>query len=1100
MLLKFKFLFPIFTLLAFVKIGFSEPYESSLSTVVYESEIFLDSNGLPELPPSIPAGWLSKDLHPRVITNRAKLARAQQTISESEWGKDYISSITRGLAPFTRLSEDELRSLVPPEGSLFIAGRMGMDIDPINLRQLRWMGWGNPFQMQAVDGTIYPNESWPDTGNGVMCDETNVTYYFLAMANGQIAGRLTRDVLPRLGYAYALTGEMIYAQTAAILLDQLAVVYPESYRGPLDYPQGNRLETEESTQFWQARGIGGRLDLANYMVARHLILLVYVTDLIAPSGVLEKHSKASNGETIREHIIRNILWDSARFVYGGALHKDRLTNGLADYIRGSAAVGILLNIPAFVEPLISPEKGLSVMLDNNIDRDGLYWESAPGYEEFTRRLYLSMAELVEAMVWNENFGDVQSIYHHPKMIEFLTEPFNRREVGGQTPHTGDTAVLNTTVQPDNLGKGDRYRRSQYQSSWVLAARGEDEVREQAIELLARMYNAESLDPYPVGLGCPFTNYFFPFHIFSDLIDEVKDQQIEVTRAESRSIYYGAKGLAILRGGAGENRYGAQLSFGPMFVHGDEETLTWTFFARGSEWSMDPGHTNSHFRYGWTTPSISHQSIVINEKSFKTSEGGGFLRAWYAGDEVQVAMAAHQDAYKDEGVTRFERLIAQVHNSETGQLGYWLDLSRIEGGQIRDDSFHTQMKEIEVENLDLKSMGRASLGGDLDFSKSVRADYRIQGYEHKHFRWSPPGEGYNFLGSPQVAQMTEGARVIMRSPAFSPDNPSIITDLLGQFGRQIIVAQGPEVVGSAEELPSVPYVITRDKAGNESVFAKVIRLVDEDTSDPIETVRWLNLKEVEDSKINNLYRALEISWINGNVDIWMFADGSGNGHATLQDSSHGFFETDALVALIRLNSHGKLLNLKALDSSYFRYKNQNSMVLKGSPTLEGKVKEIDLQANSIRMEIDWIGEISHRKINRDYLAISVPKIGQPGTWRVSSIEGNTLILNGINPILAKGKLIQSDSDNRGTFTLSPPVSRFQSLFSGPLHDYAIGKAVFSDGAYLGRIKELINSRTSLIRILDSDGYPLEATERNVIISEIGVGDIIRIPGNIFWQSE
>jgi len=85
------------------------------------------------------------------------------------------------------------------------------------------------------------------------------------------------------------------------------------------------------------------------------------------------------------------------------------------------------------------------------------------------------------------------------------------------------------------------------------------------------------------------------------------------RLATGPVFYGAKGLALLRGGTGRQRYGAQLFFGPGHNHSQRESMTWTFFARGAEWSYAPGYFNKHYRASWITQTVSHQALVVNQR-------------------------------------------------------------------------------------------------------------------------------------------------------------------------------------------------------------------------------------------------------------------------------------------------------------------------------------------------------------------------------------------------------------------------------------------------------------------------------------------------------
>src|SRR5690606_779559 len=97
------------------------------------------------------------------------------------------------------------------------------------------------------------------------------------------------------------------------------------------------------------------------------------------------------GMARRENIEAHLLLDGAYYCYehsySGALH-----NGHADYLRGALAGGCLLDIPESIRLAVEGPFSIYTMLDNNIDRDGRYYESSLGYGIHARELYLTFAD------------------------------------------------------------------------------------------------------------------------------------------------------------------------------------------------------------------------------------------------------------------------------------------------------------------------------------------------------------------------------------------------------------------------------------------------------------------------------------------------------------------------------------------------------------------------------------------------------------------------------------------------------------------------------------------------------------------------------------
>ncbi len=629
---------------------------------------------------------------------------------------------------------------------------------------------------------------------------------------------------------------------------------------------------------------------------------VHAIDLLAPSGELERPSHFAKAESIREHVIRNLLWDGGTYCLRFARLGSALHNGQADYQRGAALVGLLLGVRPFCEPLLSGPTSIYVMLANNLDQNGFYYEVSPAYASHTRTLYVDMAEEVEAMR-RLGWRGIEPVYAQPAMRQFLTEPFNRQEVGGHVPMFGDDGPDREVVSPTARLPDRRHPevseqlRAQIRAAWVELVRmppGDGAAR-----LLRNCFGRADV--------APPSDAWSIYHIRQPVVERVRRQPLDPAAFETQSVFYGGKGLALLRGGRGPSRHGVQLFFGPEHNHGQFESLTWTFFARGAEWSFDPGYFNTHLRFGWTEQSVAHQSMVIDQTSVDPTRGSGSLLAWHAGADVQWAMVEHLQAQQTKGVQCYERLIAQAQQTPGGELAYWLDIGRVAGGKTRDDSFHTQMTRLESSvSLPPADPRRPSLFGHEDLGRLLRADMRLRNYNSKPFGWMPPGEGYGFLGRPREMPMPATLRLTLSQPGYAKGvNCRLVADLLGAEGRKLIVADGPQM---SDALPCVPYVLQRDAGPRPSVFAKLLRLMGGSETDPI-----LGFEKVEtsmhaladgSSKLPVEAGAWCVAWKDGRRDLWIVGGDAGRWAVRLAGGKFPQLQTDARVALVRAGPRGQ----------------------------------------------------------------------------------------------------------------------------------------------------------------------------------------------------
>ena len=1041
------------------------------------------TDSLPQCPKTIPQEWLAPQNHPRVHCTPSELAEAQMVVKETAWGKKYLEQQHRLCRRFIGMSDKELQALVPPPQCKIIYG-LGMNLDPVNGERMLWAGWEKPWSVKDTKGTLYPNKDWLDTGDGVVDPKSKKRFYFRAQAYGHVIEQLEQKILPALADVYALTGSAEHAHAAAVLLDAIAHIYPTNRRGPMDYPTSPGDYDR-----------GGRLDRPYYQTARGLMNYLSVVDLLAPSGELEKPSLRTKEKTMRENVIRNLMWDGAAYCLYWTRRGYQLHNGHADYMRGAAYVGLLLEQRDFVAPMLEGPLSMPAMLEMNVDRNGFYHELSASYADHARQLYVTIAELFEAARYL-GWKDAESVYARPAMQLFLEESFNRLEVGGHMPAIGDDGpdrFVNSPMRRRPQGRyvhSDRFLKSQIASAWILLVRGaEEKTRERARQLLADSFGTDEKAEPPV-------ERWAVYHITRAQAEAVQKIKADFSRFETAAVFYGAKGFALLRGGKGEKRYGAQLFFGPVHNHGQKEALTWLFYGRGAEWSYDPGYFNTHYRFGWTTTSVAHQAMVVNQKSYDPTIGGGCLSAWLVTPEVQWAMVSHPTAYKSEGVSRYERLIAQAHNPDTGELGYWLDIGRVAGGQTRDDSFHTQMRGAALDAaLPPADADRPSLFGDKNLGCIIRNDYRLQGeeFDKQPFYWTPPGEGYGFLGNPRETEMSGTVRTTLSNPGFAKQVEAvIIADLPGAQGRKLIFADGPKGRGILQ----AAYILRRDTGPGPSVFAKVIRLADSAEADHLQAVTVTDLSPVGNNQQTGLEYGLCVTWKNGRRDVWFVGGGQQATPCAITVDGLPRIETDAQVAVISFDQAGAPVFARASETTLLRIK--GGPALTGPARIEARIRKVHLDGERAVFTVAWeAGAEATGKIKSGQCLLTMPEKGEASTWRINSVRGNEITCADVKPTMALTEFV-SVKGKPGWYSLRTAVSRFFSSGGRPLSGYAVGRAVYRDGKLVARIAELAKDGRTVLLLADGRPAGLGARFSGALL-EAGTNDRVIIPLNLTWRA-
>ena len=548
-----------------------------------------------------------------------------------------------------------------------------------------------------------------------------------------------------------------------------------------------------------------------------------------------------------------------------------------------------------------------------------------------------------------------------------------------------------------------------------------------------------------------------YHIRQPLIERVRRQPLNTAALDTPSVFYGGKGLALLRGGRGPHRHGVQLFFGPEHNHGQFESLTWMFFARGAEWSLDPGYFNTHLRFGWTEQSVAHQSLVINQTSVdptaRQRQFAGLAR------RGRRAMGHGRASPGPAGRRRqcYERLIAQAQQTPGGELAYWLDVGRVAGGRTRDDSFHTQMTRLESSvPLPSADAQRPSLFGHENLGRQLRADMRLKNYNSKPFGWMPPGEGYAFLGSPREIPMPATVRLTFSQPGYAKGvNCRLVADLLGAEGRKLIVADGPQLSDCSALRPLRAPARCRP-ACQRLCQAAAARGQQRNRSDSqFRENRNLDARPDRRGKPKLPVEAAAwcVAWKDGRRDLWIVGGDAGRWAMHVGGGKLPKLQTDARVALVRLDRSGKAHGGRCLRGNVSRRgrwakpprpgpRNGSNPPdrSRGKPRGTGRSVGRRLAFDRQRRTGHWPSAANRPPARRP-----------PGACGAST--SHRAVMDEVTAVMGRATL-EPQSDKPGWYRLSTSVSRFLSMSShGPNVPFAVGRAVYQGSRYVGRVTDV-----------------------------------------------
>mgnify|MGYP000850970264 CR=1 FL=1 len=998
--------------------------------------------------------------HPRLRYTPEDIERARTLVkSGPSWAKQVYNDFKNKADAWLRRSDDFIRFYAPKPYSYYLSGsyggvcpKCGQTLDPI--------GWSQPGKLRCSNGHVYPNGQAPDDGKGWRAPDGTV-YYMVARWNAFVTTEYT-EAIENLAYAYALSGDNRYAQKAAVILDALATIYPTAVEGPQDYP-GLRPGKE-----------GGRLDRPYSQVARHLIRYANAFDLILSSSVMDGESLTNPGLTMKDNIARNLLINGADYCFreaSGPVYGSTLGNGTADYNTGILSVGSVLGIPEYVDWVLDSPVSIYNMLYNNIDRDGNYYETSAMYGEHTRGLYITTAEFLYNLR-NSKYPKGINLYDDPQFRRLCIDPIFKNSIAGHLPLNGD-AGPDTSV--DRVGSL-KMNETEFERTLMFYTRCSDEEKKR--EYAQALFNMAGGDPNKKISGL--------WSVFAiNKIEGYDSSKASSMYRESEVL--GGKGIALLRSGKSPHERGIFLRYGATLSHGHKDEMAIMIFAKGREFSFDPGYYNTHYRFGWTNQTVSHLTVAVNQRSQLALESpGGSLNLFTARNGFSLVDVSDESAYRSEGLDMYRRALALVDVSN--QDSYIIDIFRVAGGQTRDYSFHAQGASFKVEGLNLSEPQKTgSLASpDYEWGTKLRGDYRIIGQEHRDFYWTPPGEGYGFLSGVQ-----RGSGEDTWSATWSTfDGARLRMTMLGASNREVIVADGPKPMG-------VKYTLARDKREGSSQYVALIEPV-EGAKFLVDSFEGLTIERTDEGKLSPVAVKVvlnpeAISPKSGTWDIKALlglgskSGGSGKtdyifstlgGKAFTAKSGDESFTTDGEYAFLRQDDKG-IEHLILIKGHIFQSPEVN--LTSQDREFTGQILSVDYENQSLLVDGSLpLGEV----LKGEYILISNPLYSHNSPYKILKVgqEGShyRIYLEDTSLLLAIGLVGRKPSGDVLPNTVALPYSK--GLRGPGSNDYFKGKLV-TNGVTSTRIKAVGGDFASLI-VEENQGFALGDT---LLIHDVQEGD-------------
>ncbi len=785
-------------------------------------------------------GVLAVQDHPGLYLTRTDIERARLNIDRFPWAEATFDGVRAEADKWAAMSPEQLRALIPGQGARYAYGFAGCPECHSG-----WTLWGNggicdfskPGRVTCPKcSQAFPNETHPDSGDGWKDPTDGKMYYFVGCYNSFVAQTITLKALDALSNAYAITGDEKYARSAAALFDALAYVYPTCTVGSIDYPGAP----------------GGRFERTLYQVARVQVYFARYYDLIYNSPALSEESAYSD-MPINRHVEENILRNGAAYCMEHLrTGKNGLTNGAADFLRGVMVVGLVLNIPEYIDYSLSGPYSIFNFLSNNLDRDGQYYETSAGYSGHALNLYVDMAEML-VNYRSDKYPTGVDLYAHPKFSRALVYSHLDILCAGHSPRYGDWS-------PDvNKLEAAEFSAEAYSGAERLFRRADSPESRQKWAAILSSLCAGDVEAKRAD-GPAYMTTWLLYH--GESVPETSGEGYDF----GRSMILDSKGMAILRADHGPSGRAAFMRYGPSVCHGHRDDLNLNFFALGRELTYDLGYSlgSAHVQTGWSKQTASHNVVVVNEKSQISGPTGGSLHLFADSDMLQVTEASSEASYKSEDVSLYRRTLALI-DSGAGD-SYMVDIFRVRGGDQHDQMWHALGDKLSIEGVELGEAQKGSLASpDFEYGSRVGPDGDINGEVARGPYWTaPPQNGYGFLYNTRNGSVNGQCAATWEIDPTSGESFRI--DLLPPDDTELVTAEGPGILLT---LPHARYAILRRKGIDlDSSFASVLEPIE--ATNPVKGVSRLPVNEDSSSPVG-----IRISLEGGRTDYLLSTiDGSG----------------------------------------------------------------------------------------------------------------------------------------------------------------------------------------------------------------------------------
>lgn len=681
------------------------------------------------------------------------------------------------------------------------------------------------------------------------------------------------DGIQTLAAAHLLTGDPACARKAGILIDRVADLYPT-----FDFNTQGILYERKADRGYVSTWHDACEETRQIVMAYDMIFETIKDDpdLVAFLSEKARRYKLENAKTSFADIQRNI---ETRILRDAVANREKITT---NYPRTEIALAITYAVLGMPENEEAFWDIVDPMLEKATSVDGVTGEKGlAGYSSFTiSALGLFLGEFSKS----DPAFLTTVLARHPNLRKTYRFFADTMCLGRYYPQIGDTGSFGVAMNRYVGLNFARYGSGGVGSSWTC-------LPPSMFTLCWRLFKATGDPVYAqIAYGANGADVAgLPYDFFIDDAAAVRDEiaaavQEHGAAPELPSLDKQQWHLALMRSGHGEHRRVVWVDYDSGGGHGHADGMNLGLFAKGLDLMPEFGYPPVQFggwgspRARWYTMSAAHNTVVVDGAD-SINKAAGKTTLWADGRAFHAMRMSGAGLI---GGGRFERTAVLVDVSP--EDFYVLDVFRVEGGHDHGQFFHSHYGEASASGLNLAP------AEDYGYNTQMR-----------NFRLDPaarPGWFVDWKVEDRLKLLDKPRDIHLRYSGLTEDAAAGLAEawmVAGSFSG------GDEIW--------IPRVVVRrqNRADKEPLRSTFVGLLQPYEGRPfIESVNRLGVLTPDGAPLGDTHAAVTVKLADGRRDILIVRDPQDSTADDVKVEANGGMQTNAEIALLRLDPQGKAI--------------------------------------------------------------------------------------------------------------------------------------------------------------------------------------------------